>query len=114
MSDCQSVFHRTDHRHVDRYPALSGIAPSDTTERRISFVGDMTAPSELVSALPTDCGAALIFVQQLSGGRETPTLLAASLTRRTTRPVLHAHGGLMAEHGFLYVIPPNATPTTAQ
>ena len=75
------------------------------------FAGDMAAPSELVSALPADCGATFIFVQQPSGSPETQTLLAASLRRRTTVPVIHAHGGLMAEYGLLYVIPPNATPT---
>ena len=77
------------------------------------FAGDVAAPSELASALPADCGAAFIFVQQPAGGREIPTPLAASLTRRTTLPVIHVHGGLMAEHGRLYVIPPNATPTMA-
>jgi len=75
------------------------------------FAGDMAAPSELVSALPADCGAAFIFVQQLSGGRETQTLLAASLTRSTTLPVIHAHEGVVAERGVLYVIPQNSTPT---
>jgi two-component system CheB/CheR fusion protein len=75
------------------------------------FAGDIAAPSELVSALPADCSAALIFVQQLSGGRETQTLLAASLTRRATLPVIPVHRELRAEHGRLYVIPPNATPT---
>ena len=73
--------------------------------------GDIAAPSELVSALPADCGAAFIFVQQLSRARETQTLLATSLTRRTTLPVINARGGLMVERGSLYVIPLNVTPT---
>ncbi len=75
------------------------------------FAGDIAAPSELVSALPTDCRAALIFVQQPSAGRETQALLADSLAKRTTLSVIHAHDGLVAEHGRLDVIPPNATPT---
>jgi two-component system CheB/CheR fusion protein len=75
------------------------------------FAGDMAAPSELVAALPADCGAAFIFVQQLSGGSGTQTLLAAALRRRATLSVIQAHGGLMVERGLLYVIPPNATPT---
>jgi len=75
------------------------------------FSGDIAAPSELVSALPADCGAAFIFVQQLSRARETQTLLATSLTRRTTLPVINARGGLMVERGSLYVIPLNVTPT---
>jgi two-component system CheB/CheR fusion protein len=73
------------------------------------FAGDVAAPSELVSALPADCGAAFIFVQQLSAGRER--LLAEALAKRTTLPVMHAHDGLVAEHGHIYVIPPNASPT---
>jgi two-component system, chemotaxis family, CheB/CheR fusion protein len=75
------------------------------------FAGDTAAPSELVSALPADCGAAFIFVQQLSVGRETHTLLAESLAKRTTLPVIHAHDGLEVEPGRLYVIPANTTPT---
>ena len=73
------------------------------------FEGDITAPSELVSALPADCVAAFIFLQQLSARRET--LLAESLAKRTTLPVIHAHGGMVPEHGRLYVIPPNTNPT---
>jgi two-component system CheB/CheR fusion protein len=73
------------------------------------FAGDIAAPSELVSALPPDCTAAFIFVQQLSAGREG--LLAEALATRTTLPVMHAHDGLAAEHGGIYVIPPNATST---
>ena len=75
------------------------------------FAGDIAAPSELVSALPADCGAAFIFVQQLSRAGETQTLLATSLTSRTTLPVINARGGLMVERGSLYVIPLNVTAT---
>jgi two-component system CheB/CheR fusion protein len=73
------------------------------------FAGDVAAPSELVSPLPTDCGAAFIFVQQLSTGRGG--LLAAALANRTTLPVMDARDGLVAEHGRIYVIPPDSTPT---
>lgn len=73
------------------------------------FEGDIAAPSELVSALPADCVATFIFVQQLSARRET--VLAESLAKRTTLPVIHALGGLVVERGRLYVIPPNANPT---
>jgi two-component system, chemotaxis family, CheB/CheR fusion protein len=75
------------------------------------FAGDVAAPSELVAALPADCGAAFIFVQQRSTGRGTEILLAESLAKRTPLPVVHAHGELMVEHGRLYVISPNATLT---
>ena len=75
------------------------------------FAGDIAAPSELVSALLADCGAAFIFVQQPARARETQTLLATSLARRTTLPVIDARGGLTVERGSLYVIPQNVTPT---
>lgn len=73
------------------------------------FAGDLSAPAELVSALPADCGAAFIFIQQLSAGRER--LLAEALASGATLPVMHAYDGLVAEHGHIYVIPPNASPT---
>ena len=87
---------------ADKVPLIVAVA---------CFAGDIAAPSELASALPADCAAAFIFVQQPSGGRESQTLLAESLTRRATLPVIHMHGELMAEYGRLYVIPPNVTPT---
>jgi two-component system, chemotaxis family, CheB/CheR fusion protein len=70
---------------------------------------DLSAPSELVSALPADCGAAFVFVQQPSSGRDR--LLAESLAGRTTLPVVHAYDGIVAEHDHIYVIPPSASPT---
>jgi two-component system CheB/CheR fusion protein len=76
------------------------------------FAGDLSAPSELVSALPADCGAAFIFIQHLSAGRER--LLAEALASRTTLPVMHAYDGLVAEHDHIYVIPPNVSPTMAR
>jgi two-component system CheB/CheR fusion protein len=75
------------------------------------FAGDIAAPSELVSALPRDCCAAFIFVQQLSAGRDTEALLAESLAMRTTLLVTYVHDGQVVEHGHLYVIPPKVTPT---
>lgn len=75
------------------------------------FAGDLSAPSELVSALPIDCGAAFIFVQQLSAGRER--LLAEALASRTTLPVMDAYDGLVAEHDHVYVIPSNVSATLA-
>jgi two-component system CheB/CheR fusion protein len=98
---------------MDIEERLSRPSPAVNTPLVVAVAcsaGDIAAPSELASALPEGCGAAFIFVQQLSGGRETQTL-AASLTRRTTLPVIHVHGGLMVEHGRLYVTPPNMTPT---
>ena len=72
-----------------------------------SSADDLEAPSELVSALPTEWGAAFIVVQHLCPGRER--LLAEALAKRTILPVMHAHDGLVAERGHIYMIPPNAT-----
>jgi two-component system, chemotaxis family, CheB/CheR fusion protein len=76
------------------------------------FAGDLSAPSELVSALPADFGAAFIFVEQPAAGRGK--LLAAALAGRTALPVVHAHDGLALEPGHIYVIPPNVVPTIAR
>ena len=76
------------------------------------FAGDMSAPSELVSALPADFGAALIFVEQPAAGRGK--LLAVALAGRTTLPVAQPHDGLALEPGYIYVVPPNVVPTIAR
>ena len=49
------------------------------------FAGDIAAPAELVSALPVDCGLAVIFVEEPSAGR--PSLLSEALMKSTTLPV---------------------------
>jgi two-component system CheB/CheR fusion protein len=95
-------------RYVSRPPS-AGDAPLIVAVA--CFAGDIAAPSELVSALSADCRAAFIFVQQLSGRRETHTPLAAALTRNTTLPVLNVQVGLRAEPGSLYVIAPDVTTT---
>jgi two-component system, chemotaxis family, CheB/CheR fusion protein len=76
------------------------------------FAGDITAPSELVSSLPADCGAALIFVEQPAAGRGK--LLAVALAGRTTLPVMQAEDGRALEPGRIYVIPLNVVPTIAR
>lgn len=76
------------------------------------FAGDMAAPSELVSALPADFGAAFVFVEQPAAGRGK--LLAVALAGRTTLPVVHAQDGCALEPGHIYVIPPNIAPTIAR
>lgn len=73
------------------------------------FAGDIAAPSELVSALPADCDAAFIFVQQTAAEHERR--LTDALAKRTTLPVMQAHDGLVAEHSHIYVVPPNVVPT---
>jgi two-component system, chemotaxis family, CheB/CheR fusion protein len=76
------------------------------------FAGDVSAPSELVSALPADCGAAFIFVEQPAAGRVKP--LAVALVGRTALPVIKAQDGLALERGHIYVIPPSVVPTIAR
>jgi two-component system CheB/CheR fusion protein len=96
-------------QHVLR-PTLVVDAP--LTVAVACFAGDMAAPSELVSALPADFGAACIFVEQPGAGRGK--LLAVVLAGRTTLPVVHADDGCALEPGHIYVIPPNVVPTIAR
>jgi two-component system CheB/CheR fusion protein len=93
----------------ERISRLSSTVGAPLIVAVACFEGDIAAPCELASALPANCAAAFIFVQQLSLGRGIQ--LAESLAKRTTLPVIDAHDGLEAEHGRLYVIPPNANPT---
>lgn len=74
-----------------------------------SSARDIEAPSELVCALPADCGAVIILVRDLPPARERAVLDA--FAERTTLPVMHPHDGLVAEHGHIYVIPPQTTLT---
>jgi two-component system, chemotaxis family, CheB/CheR fusion protein len=74
-----------------------------------SSAGDLEAVSELLSALPAECGAALIIVQHLDSGRER--LLFEALGKRTILPVIHAHDGAAVEQGHVYVITAKTTLT---
>jgi two-component system, chemotaxis family, CheB/CheR fusion protein len=74
-----------------------------------SSAGDLEAVSELLSALPTECGAAFIIVQHLGAGRET--LLFKTLAKRAILPVMQAHDGAVLEPDHIYAITPNATLT---
>ena len=76
-----------------------------------SSARDLEAVSELLSALPAECGVAIIVVQHLDPGRER--LLAEALAKRTILPVMRAHDGVVAEHDHVYVIPANTTLTMA-
>ena len=96
-------------QHVLR-PTLVVDAP--LTVAVACFAGDVAAPSELVSALPADLGAAFIFVEQPAAGRGK--LLAVALAGRTALPVVQAHDGLALEPGHIYVIPPSVVPTIAR
>jgi len=52
-----------------------------------SCAGDLEAVSELLSALPAECGAAFIIVQDLNSGPES--LPTEALATRTILPVMH-------------------------
>jgi len=93
-------------QHIQR-PALALEAPLIIAVA--CFAGDIAAPAELVSALPADFGAALVFVEQPAAGPGKP--LAAALTGRTILPVMQAQEGWVLECGRVYVIPPHVGPT---
>ena len=69
--------------------------------------GGLEAVSELLGALPAECGVACIVVQHLDPGHES--LLTEILAKRTILSVVLAHDGVVAEPDHVYVIPPNAT-----
>ena len=73
-----------------------------------SSAGDLEAISELLSALPAECGAAFVIVQHLDSGREK--LLFETLSQQTI-PVLRAQDGLAAEPRHAYIITANTTLT---
>jgi len=74
-----------------------------------SSVGDMDAVSELLSALPDECGAAIVVVQHLDIGRDK--LLVRTLAAGTTYPVLPAHDGVVPEPDQVYVMAAGTTLT---
>ena len=75
-----------------------------------SSAGDLEAISELLSALPAECGAAFVIVQHLDAGRER--LLFETLRQRTILPVLRAQDGVVAEPRHVYIITANTSLTT--
>jgi two-component system CheB/CheR fusion protein len=74
-----------------------------------SSAGDLEAVSELLSALPAECGAALIIVQRVESGRER--LLLEALAKRAILPVTPARDGAVVEQGHVYVITASTTLT---
>lgn len=75
----------------------------------VSSAEDLAAVSELLCALPAECGAAFIIVQYLGSGRKRS--LAEALAMRTSRSVIQATDGMVAEQGHVYVIPASAILT---
>ncbi len=74
-----------------------------------SSSGDLEAVSELLSALPAKCDAALIVVQRFDAG--SPRLLIEAFGKRTMLQVLQAHDDAVAEPGHVYVMPANSSLT---
>jgi two-component system CheB/CheR fusion protein len=74
-----------------------------------SSVRDLEAVSELLSALPTGCGASFVIVQHLDSGRKVS--LAAALVKRTDLQVIYAHDGVVPEEDHVYVMHANTTLT---
>jgi two-component system CheB/CheR fusion protein len=75
-----------------------------------SSAGDLDAVSELLSALPAVCGAALIIVQHLDPARREMSL-GEALAKRTNRSVVVAHDNVVPERDHIYVICANTTLT---
>jgi two-component system CheB/CheR fusion protein len=98
-------------RHGQLCEHLAARAVMDTSPivAVASSAGDSDAVSELLSALPTECGAAFIIVQHLDSGRER--LLFEALGKRTILSVIHAYDGALVEHDHVYVITANTTLT---
>jgi two-component system CheB/CheR fusion protein len=69
--------------------------------------GGLEAVSELLAALPVQCGVACIVVQHLDPGHES--LLTEILAKRTSLSVVQAYDGVVAAPDHVYVIPPNTT-----
>lgn len=85
---------------MDTSPVVVAVASS---------AGDLEAISELLSALPTECGAAFVIVQHLDSHRER--LLFETLSQRTILPVIRAQDGVVTESRHLYIITANTTLT---
>ena len=69
--------------------------------------GGFEAFRELLKALPSDTGLALVLVQHLDPGHES--LLAKLLSNSTAMPVREVEEGMAVEPNHVYVIPPNKT-----
>jgi len=69
--------------------------------------GGFEAFRELLKALPSDTGLALVLVQHLDPGHES--LLAKLLSKATAMPVAEVEEGMTVEPNHVYVIPPNKT-----
>jgi len=69
--------------------------------------GGLEAFIQLLSALPTNTGAAFVFIQHLDPEHESQ--LADILAPSTNMPVLTVYDGITVKPNHVYVIPPNTT-----
>jgi two-component system, chemotaxis family, CheB/CheR fusion protein len=72
-----------------------------------SDAGDLDAVSELLFAVPDECGAAIIVVQHFDAGRAKS--LAAIIGRQSSIPVTLAQDGAEPERNHVYLLPGTAT-----
>src|SRR5689334_2474227 len=90
----------------------SGLAGPTKDSSGIAVVGigasagGLEAFWGLFGALPPDTGMAFVVVQHLSP--EHPSILARTLTRLTSMPVLEVQKGMRLEPNRVYVMPSNA------
>jgi two-component system CheB/CheR fusion protein len=90
----------------------SGLAGPTKDSSGIAVVGigasagGLEAFRSLFGALPPDTGMAFVVVQHLSP--EHPSVLAKTLTRLTSMPVLEVQSGMRLEPNRVYVMPSNA------
>ncbi len=68
--------------------------------------GGLEAFSELLSALPENCGIAVVFIQHLDPTHES--MLSQILSRNTQLAVSEATDQTTVEPNHIYVIPANA------
>ena len=73
--------------------------------------GGIEACSELLRALSTNTGMAVVVVQHL--GSDSPSMLSRILSRVTGMPVTEATQSVAVEPDHVYVIPPNMKMTIA-
>jgi two-component system, chemotaxis family, CheB/CheR fusion protein len=74
-----------------------------------SYADDIEAVCELLSALPAECGMAVIVTQHLKADRQS--LVAEALAKRTSFPLMFGHDAMVAEQDHVYLAPANAALT---
>ena len=89
-------------------PSSRGICPIVAVG---ASAGGFEAFSNLLRALPSEPGVALIFIPHLDPTHESA--MVELLSRTTKLPVRQATEGIHVECNFLYVLPPNCDMTIA-